>query len=288
MPSSYGDYSNEMPTLDAYSEDSDTDSEESADEDFDDAKAAGTLADLTKLNALAWCVMQTHPDISAVHPPEDAAGLGGRPRVADPTAKRNHVGCTSRASRASADVSKIKDSATFNAAPARSSRVRKPPATFEAGATAVRGSRQDKPRRADVPPPQSKERAYNRRRAEQRRAVRAAFVSKLEEMVDKDFVDISWSQRRAFAVSSFCEALSRGKSKMEAYGVASMAARVHPSTARAYIADYLKNEGFFSPCNWGEGTKVPTFFHEETIRLQSSRWWRDHGIRRGTCPCPIH
>ena len=281
----YGDDGTEMPTLDR-AEDSDT--EDSEDEDFDDAKAAGMLADLTKLNALAWCVMQTHPDISVVHPPEDAAGLGGRPRVADPTAKRNHVGCTSRASRASADVSKIKDSATFNAAPARSSRVRKPPAAFEAGATAVRGSRQDKPRRADVPPPQSKERAYNRRRAEQRRAVRAAFVSKLEEMVDKDFVDISWSQRRAFAVSSFCEALSRGKSKMEAYGVASMAARVHPSTARAYIADYLKNEGFFSPCNWGEGTKVPTFFHEETIRLQSSRWWRDHGIRRGTCPCPIH
>ena len=80
------------------------------------------------------------------------------------------------------------------------------------------------------------------------RAVRVAFVTKLEEMVDKDFVDISWSQRRAFAVSSFCEAMSRGKSKMEAYGVASMAARVHPSTARSYIADYLKNEGFLWPC----------------------------------------
>ena len=68
---------------------------------------------------------------------------------------------------------------------------------------------------------------------------------------------------------------------MQAYAIASIASGVHERTVRAYVADYLNHEGFFSPCNWGRNQKVPTFFEDETIKHMSRVWWRNHGARRG-------
>jgi len=84
------------------------------------------------------CSVRTIAEVKGQHVVECTAKHANR--VADRAAKRNHVGCTTSAD---ADIAKLKDSESFNAAPVPSSRLRKPPQMFEAGATAVHGSRQE-------------------------------------------------------------------------------------------------------------------------------------------------
>ena len=101
-------YASDDEVPDCVSEDDASESEDEWDSENEDL-APETMAAVTALEALAWCVLQTHV------PPDAAQGLvkerRGRPKAADDglvQARRNHVGATPMASRASSDFEAAK------------------------------------------------------------------------------------------------------------------------------------------------------------------------------------
>ena len=166
-------YASDDEVPDCVSEDDASESEDEWDSENEDL-APETMAAVTALEALAWCVLQTHV------PPDAAQGLvkerRGRPKAADDDlvqARRNHVGATTMASRVSSDFEAAKLATHLQAAaPSRPKRASRPPQAFVAEPTKVRGSRSLPPRPPPRTPAEPRQRADNLRRAEQRRKAR--------------------------------------------------------------------------------------------------------------------
>ena len=69
---------------------------------------------------------------------------------------------------------------------------------------------------------------------------------------------------------------------MSAAHVASMGSRVNERTVRRFVKEWLANEGFFHPMNWGANRKAPYFLDDEVISSKSSRWLRvNTGFKKG-------
>jgi hypothetical protein len=62
-----------------------------------------------------------------------------------------------------------------------------------------------------------------------------------------------------------------------------MGSRVHERTVRRFVKEWLANEGFFHPMNWGAHRKAPYFLDDEVISSKASRWLRvNTGFKKGT------
>ena len=198
-----------------------------------------------------------------------------------------HAGVTTMAARAA--TVRERGFLDNDAAPVvTGKRSRTKPSRFEAGATRLHGSRKfekrpSPPPRAASCPPAPRSRTDNAERARRRKAAREAYAKAIEELADNTFVDLSWEQRKIVAVCSYARALSEGCAKMSAAHVASMASRVHERTVRRFVKEWLANEGFFHPMNWGTHRKAPYFLDDEVISSKASRWLRvNTGFKKGT------
>ena len=72
-----------------------------------------------------------------------------------------------------------------------------------------------------------------------------------------------------------------GYGKLDAYFQACFGPRVHESTVRMWVRDWLKStEGFFSSINWGKNS-IPTILGEEDVIAASKQWWFDRAPKKG-------
>ena len=209
-----------------------------------------------------------------------AAAQGNTPLLRNPVRPTTHAARAMTSQRAFLE--------NDAAAVTTGKRSRRKASYFEAGATRVRGSRQFEKRPSPSPrssscPPAPRSRTDNAERARRRKAAREAYAKAIEELADDTFVDLSWEQRKIVAVCSYARALSEGCAKMSAAHVASMASRVHERTVRRFVKEWLANEGFFHPMNWGTHRKAPYFLDDEVISSKASRWLRvNTGFKKGT------
>lgn len=171
-------------------------------------------------------------------------------------------------------------------------RTRLVPKKFVAGGTKVRGSIlahrsgildptwvRPNPRATN----QNNDPHRNAARRVRRREARQAHVQGLAVLADKTFLDLSWQQRRNFAVCTYSQAMNEGCGKMQAATIASFAARVDERTVREYVKSWMANEGFFSPCNWGKNQKVPCYLDDEHVKSQARRWLQlNTGFKKGS------
>ena len=244
------------------------------------AQLFSTPSAFDDLEALAENVLNLFQELSNAYEPRQGT-RAGRPRNPDREANRNHQGATTMAARAQADIAKLDA-----VAPVEGKRQRKKPDSFVAGSTQVRGSRQSKePALGLLTQPLPPKRDSNKARAATRKAARDAFKAKLAEYSAATFVDFSWRQRRAFSICAYCEAIERGYPKMRAYEAGAIAGRVDERSVRRWVKDWLTNDGFLSPCNWGRNQKVPCFMEDEDIQLQSKMWWTNHGVMHSELAC---
>ena len=78
-----------------------------------------------------------------------------------------------------------------------------------------------------------------------------------------------------------CEGLIRGLCKDVC---CQRSSRVNERTVRRFvmIKEWLANEGFFHPMNWGANRKAPYFLDDEAISSKASRWLRiNTGFKKG-------
>ena len=148
-------------------------------------------------------------------------------------------------------------------------RVRKEPARFEAGPAQVHGPRNlDRaPQATAAPqaPPPPRTRPDNILRAARNKEAKAAYIDSLSKLADETFIDLSWKMRRVVAVCAYARSLECGCGKMAAASIASICSRVHERTTRRWVKEWLANEGFFHPMNWGMHRKAPQFLDDEEI-----------------------
>ena len=165
-------------------------------------------------------------------------------------------------------------------------RVRKEPARFEAGPTQVNGSlklhRAPEAAAAPKAPQAPRSRPDNKLRAARRKEAKAAYIASLSKLADETFIDLSWKMRRVVAVCAYARSLECGCGKMAAASIASICSRVHERTTRRWVKEWLANEGFFHPMNWGMHRKAPQFLDDEEISSKASRWLRlNTGFKKG-------
>ena len=129
------------------------------------------------------------------------------------------------------------------------------------------------------------QRWYTERTAAREAASEAA-ANKSLAAAEKLFLEFSWRQRRAIAISTFCRALAEGEFKSRAYCEAATAANVSVSATRKWIRKWRVADGLLEPDNWGHASRVPTWYLDEGIRLKSLEWWANRPPKRGTSsPC---
>ena len=107
------------------------------------------------------------------------------------------------------------------------------------------------------------------------------------EKADEIFLNFSWHDRRQLAVCSWVQGLQDGYGRMPSYEIASVATRVHSSTVRDWVREWLKDDGFFTAANWGSHDYVPTYLADEDIANACREWWRDRRPKKGFL-LPLH
>ena len=73
---------------------------------------------------------------------------------------------------------------------------------------------------------------------------------------------------------------------MSAAYIASMGSRLNERTVRRFVKEWLANEGFFHPVNWGANRKVPFLLDDDFVRHKASQWLRvNSGFKKGSLLC---
>ena len=263
------------------------------DPDFDDPDDLDFSVDQEKVMRAAYAVFENevsgmdHKMIAAHYASlfADLSAEAAGNATSNRSSKLKHVGETSLAARAATSEKKFLHEEA--GAVQRTPRTRKPPETFVAEPTKVRGSRKGEPgRRPPVVVEAKQPRKDNKDRAARRKAAREEYIASLKSLADDTFVDLSWQTRKVVAVCAYARALEGGCGKLAAASIAGICARVDEKTVRRYVKTWLANEGFFHPLNWGMNRKSPCFLDDERIKLKASQWLRlNTGFKKGARLC---
>ena len=226
----------------------------------------------------------------------------GRPRSKIYDSKDYISEATGRAERSGLDAGRLEGTNHNWKAAEGSKRQRRSPAAFEAGAAscfkrgkpsataAVAG-----PVSSPAPPvdPPRRGRSQVRKTARQQRKDRYGKraearleaqrqVAALEhDMSNELFLEFSWRQRRAIAVSTYSQARAASLSKTDALKTAALASRASWQSVHGWVSEWRKGDGVLAGGNWGKNCKIPHYFQDAEVKLKAAKWWRSHQPKQG-------
>ena len=222
--------------------------------------AANTSLGLTAwLNAQAWVLPGW----------KTPTGAGRRARAPSDCARHLH----GRIEAAAASCFKRKKPSAASAATPVSSPLTPTPAapqpSQERGRTQVRKTARQ----------QRKDRYAERKKA--RLEAQAKLAQQDVESSEELFVEFSWRQRKAIAISTYASVRAIPLSKTEALFHAAIACRVSWRTVHNWIAKWRRKDGTFEQSKWGKSPKVPSYFLDAEVRLKAAKWWRSRQPKQG-------